>query len=182
MTILNIDISGTDCRVITIRDTSIYNEGSNIFNGILEVKVPGSDCFIFFDVNPGFVKTLNCVALGICCSSSSEKYNELPDGNYEIRYSVAPNEKMMIEYNHFRNCKQFKKYLRVNCDLWKERCTMTQKAFNKKIEELYKIKELIYAAKYAAEECLNIEDALEKYEDVNNKINSITNEQSCSTC
>jgi len=180
MTILNVDITGTDCRSLVIRDTSIYNEGSDIFNAILEIKPPGADCFVFFDVRPGFTKIVNCVSLGICCSTSSEKYNDLPDGNYEIKYSVAPNEKLMVEFNHFRNCTQFKKYLNENCKLWKERCVTTKKEFNKKLEDLYKIKELLYAAKYAAEECLDVKDALEKYEDVNIKLNQ--HGQGCYSC
>lgn len=182
-TILNLDITPNfDCRGLRIKDISQYQNIKKVFNLILEIKAPGQDCFKSFEFAPNFDVTFNCALLNLCCVDCPEEFTELPDGNYEIKFSIAPNLETMVEYNHFRNCKQFKSYLNENCKLWKERCKLTQKDFNKKLDELYKLKELVNAAKYSAEECLDIDGALELYEEANSKLNTLSNGKSCPTC
>jgi len=180
MNILSLDPqNGTDCRTLRIRDTSVYENKENVFNAILEIKIPGESCFKAFDVSLGFDMIFNCKSLNICCETCPEGFTDLPDGNYELKYSVAPNETTMVEFNYFRNCSQFKKYLNKSCELFSNKSSDTPKEFKKKVEALYELKELINSAKYSAEDCLDVDGALELYDEANKKL---INAKGCTNC
>jgi hypothetical protein len=45
------------------------------------------------------------------------KQQEIPDGIYIIRYSVSPNLKVYVEYNHLRVTRLMTNYYKVLCEL-----------------------------------------------------------------
>lgn len=178
---VKIDFS-SDCRVLDIQDSSIYYNIDSVENLIVEIKPPGKDCFLSYEWTPGFRHILNCSTLELCCVDCPNQYSLLPDGNYEIKISIDPNLKTVTEYNYFRICQLFKKYVSAICSLYKEKCDLKKIEFEKRVDELYRIKEMIMSAKYSAEECLDIESAIELYKEAESKLNLISNGKSCLTC
>jgi hypothetical protein len=172
----------SDCRVFSIQDSSIYHNVNLVENLIVEIKPPGVDCFTSFEWVPGFNFVLNCSTLNLCCVDCPNEFSLLPDGNYEIKISIDPNLKTITEYNHFRVCQLFKKYISQVCQLYKDKSDMKKNEFENKLDSLYRIKEIIMSSKYSAEECLDIQSALELYKDAEEKLNILSNGKGCATC
>lgn len=167
----------TTCDKLTIQDSSCYNLNFPVVNTVLEIKVPGTCCFITFSLNTGWCsKTFNCQDLKICCANECMI---LPDGNYEVKYSVDPNLQTMVEYNYFRICQLWNSYIIKVCELRLSKCDFTKKEYKKKLDNLYYIRNMILDSKILAEECLNIEEAYKLYDEAKNLLND---SEGCPTC
>lgn len=173
---LSLEITdGIDCSTLIIRDASVWDITIPIQNAIVEVQTPLSDCFYSFPVGtstsiggnscgiPGFGLALSCAQLEICCSDCPPSSSTLPDGNYNIKFSVDPNLKTMVEFNYFRNCELYTKYIAAVCGTRKMKCDLRPDEYRQKILDLRGIKELIDGAKWSAEECLDVKQALDMY-------------------
>lgn len=168
----------TTCNNLIIQDGSSYNLEFPITNTILEVKLPESCCFISLTLDAGWCATvLDCVDLNTC----ADKYNciGLPDGNYEIRFSVDPNLNSMVEYNYFRICQLWNIYIKKVCQLRVTKCDFTIKEYKKHLDKLYYIRSMILDSKILAEECLDVDAAYELY----NEAKTLLNEsKGCPSC
>lgn len=155
---------GLDCSTLIIRDASQWDPNIPIQNGFVEVMSPLGDCFYPFAFSAaGFGIIVGCSGLQICCTDCTPSESQLPDGNYDIKVSVDPNLKTIQEYNYFRNCNLYSKYIRTICDLRIEKCNLRPSEYLAKLQELRPVKELIDGAKWMAEECLNVKQALAMY-------------------
>lgn len=181
MHILNIDISrNSKCRFLTIKDESLYDVNSTVSNTILEINPPGKSCFYTFNLLTGWCsKTLSCEDFDLCCVGDCKTV--LPDGNYEIKYSVTPNLSTMIEVNHFRVCQIMNSYIKLILNFFHTKCDLSASERKLKQQKLLEIKELIDNSIYMAEEGLDVDSAYELYNEAKDLINDYGN-SSCGTC
>lgn len=173
------EIPSTDCRILTIRDSSHYNEDVNTENAILEVTPPGFKCAVFFELKPRFTITLNTSNLKILPAKTKDQLVCLPDGIYKIKYSVNPNAKLYVEYDLLRNTQQLQAFHTAVCDLFAKKCDMTLKLFEARRTKLIWIKELIDAAKWKVEECGDPDAGIELYNEATRLLDEFNN---CSVC
>jgi hypothetical protein len=179
---LNIDIKKSfDCRTIVIEDISLYDDINKIDNIILEVKPPGTSCFVSFELYKNWKnKVLNCSLLKICCEDCPSSFSALPDGVYDLKYSINPNLKTIVEFSHLRTCQLEKRFMQVLCNFYSNRCEYSKIEQEEKIEELFEIFFNIESAKWMVEECGNIEKGLDLYNDVNNQLDKYEKRCGCS--
>lgn len=158
-----------DCSTLIVRDASIWDQTIPIQNAILEVQSPLSDCFYPFSVTnscgtvPGFAVILGCSQLSLCCADCPPSTSTLPDGNYNIKFSVDPNLATIVEFNYFRTCELYNKYIQAVCTTRGMKNDLRPDEYRQKLLELRSIQELVSAAKWSAEECLDVKQALTIY-------------------
>ena len=169
--------NNTACKALTLQDASIYDAIAPLQNSILEIKPPGKSCFTAFNLLTGWCsKTFACIDFDLCCIS--DDITVLPDGIYEIKYSVDPNLSTMIELDHFRVCNLYKNYLYAICELRSNKCSYSHKAYKLKTKSLYDIKNMIADAVILVEECLDKESGIALYEEAKLLLNA----KGCPTC
>lgn len=176
---LSLSYNNSPCNSLSIQDNSIYDINIPLQNIILEIKPPTKTCFYIFNLQPGWCsKTFTCTDFDLCCGS--DETSLLPDGIYEIKYSVDPNLSTMIEFNHFKVCNLFSAYLSSLCVYFSQR-TNYNKTEKENIESNFsEVKRLINFAIYSAEECLDTIQAIFFYNEASSKLKQINND--CPTC
>ena len=75
--------------LLGIGDSSFYPDGFNIINPTIEVSAPTYNKVIISLQSQGFT-VINSNDLGITCDATCSKMIALPDGVWEITYTVAP--------------------------------------------------------------------------------------------
>ncbi len=152
---------------LTVQDTSIYDEGYEVANEIVEIKPPGSDCYVAFSVHdddcPWKSLTVNCLQLQICKENCGDHLAALPDGVYEIKYSIDPNLSTMVEFSHLRTTKISKRLAVVVCEFFGMKCDFKKSQYKELLDQLIEIEFLIKAAKWKTEECLESTEGIELY-------------------
>lgn len=165
--ILNIPDIMTDC-VLRVEDMSVYEPLMPYTCPTLQVTVPGFTNCITFDsstvpaVAKGFVFNLTACDLELQTTDCGTEYNTLPDGVYILNYSLSPNDRLYVEYNHLRMTALKKKLREEWCKLKLGACEPTAE-IQAKFNELVKITGYLDAAKASAEFCLDIEKAMDLY-------------------
>ena len=170
MTELYLDIQkNNSCKSISIRDASIYNPDLPITCTQLQVKVPGFTNVHTFTPLPHFTQLANMSNLGIYKIGSLPK---IPDGNYEIRYSINPNDQIFVEYNYFSTCQLFEEYVEACLKAYKIEGILK----NKTIDKLFEVSNLMEHAKIAAEECGDANQAAILYKQAQRKLKELNHE------
>lgn len=170
MTELYLDIQkNNSCKSILLKDASIYNPDLPITCTQLSVKVPGFTHAHVFEPLPNFEVLANMSNLGIYKHSPLPK---IPDGNYEIRYSINPNDRIFVEYNYFSVCQLFEEYIEACLKAYKLEGNLS----NKTIDKLFEVSNLMEHAKIAAEECGNADQAATLYKQAQRKLKEINHE------
>ena len=102
-----------NCLSIKVEDNSVYDEDLPVLNPILEIKPPGALNYTpFYFPNKNWKSiTLNCSTLKLCCTKKPCKFTNLPDGVYDLKYSIGPNLETMTEFSHMRVCKIMSNYI-----------------------------------------------------------------------
>ena len=145
---LSLDIPHTNNpRVFRIFDTSVYTDLSKlpVKCGTLQITVPGFNIPVNIDVDPEFNLVLTACDLGLQTIGCDEYSNILPDGIYIIRYSISPNDKVFVEYNHLRVTQFINRYNQKLGDLEIAACEPSVD-IKHQLEELSLIRSLIDAA------------------------------------
>lgn len=173
-----IDNTG-DCRFLHISDISTYDDRENVTNLYLEIKPPGAECFTTFHWYPCFKEKLSCSDLGICCVGCTDELNNLPDGNYEINISITPNQTTLTQYNYFRVCQLNNNYIKKLLSYFANKCNYSRMEKKCKQEELLSIDQLIKASVYMAEDHLDVDKAIELYNEAANKIKNFDDKDNC---
>ena len=156
-----------DC-VLRIVDTSVYSTIVPVDCPILEITLPGFKYSIQFGetttpaIAPGFMLNLTACYLELQFDNCGSAFSAFPDGIYVIKYSVAPNDKVYVEYNHLRITQALLKYEKILCDIDVAACEPT-KEIAKKLEELRKIKMYLEAAKAKVETCHEPKKGMQLY-------------------
>jgi hypothetical protein len=158
---LSLEIPDTNnINVFRIFDTSLYVENVGTNCGLLQITAPGFNTPVSIDVLPQFNLVLNACTLGIQTAYCTEYCNPLPDGIYTIRYSVAPNDKVYIEYNYLRLTQTYNKYFNSLAALEIAACEPDVETKDK-LKELQLIKGFLDAAKVKVEYSHNPEQGME---------------------
>lgn len=156
-----------DVKTLRIEDNSVYDEGYEVANQIVEIKPPGKDCYIPFYVTdvdcPWRFSIYTCLSLQICKAGCSDTMAALPDGIYEIKYSIDPNLSTMVEFLHFRTTRITKRLAEVTCAFFGKKCDYKKSQYKELLDKLIEIEFTIKAAKWKAEECLESIEAIELY-------------------
>ena len=181
---LNIPDVMTDC-VLRIEDTSAYNSLMPYICPTLQILVPGyKNCVSFNDevtssplVAKNFIFNLTACNLGVQQANCGNDYDVIPDGIYVIKYSLSPNDKSYVEYNHLRVTAIKKKLKTAFCELKLSSCEPVPDIKNNFLY-LMDISGYIDAAKAKAEYCLDAEQAMVLY----NYAKKLLDNYSCKIC
>lgn len=173
------EIPTGSCMTMRLIDASRYLSTLTVANALLEITPPGFTCPVVFEVEKDFNRTFNSATLEIAASASYNDLVPLPDGVYEIKYSVNPNAKIYVEYSLLRNCRLTKQYSAAICQLFQDRSKICKKEFEDRRRELIWIKELIDASKYMVEELQDPEEGLNLYNEAAKLVSKINAETIC---
>lgn len=181
MTSLNLHIPETfNTKTLRIEDNSIYDPTPPL-NTILEIRPPSASQYVIFYLSANWKsETFDCEKLRLCYANCTGVQANLPDGIYDIRYSVDPNISTMVEYNHFRTTAIMKRYTKMVCSFFNKRSDYKKSEYIALMDRLIEIDFIIKAAKYKAEECLEKEEALALYDQASTLLKDFENEPCCS--
>ena len=151
--------------ILRIEDTSVYSELRTPECPILEVTLPGFNYAVQFGADviaPGFRVNLTACDLDVQTDNCGTTFKNLPDGIYVIKYSVAPNDTVYVEYNHLRVTNLMLNYKKILCELDLAACEPT-KEIEKKLKDLRLIRDYIEAAKAKVEICHEPKKGMQLY-------------------
>ncbi len=163
-----------------VLDSSFYNEDIDISCARLEVTPPGFDYPVVINAEPYFNIVLNSSNLGLSEVTKYQDLAELPDGVYKIRYSIAPNDKVWVEYEHLRNQHQLNKLFELYCRLKLSNLDPNRDQ-NDTMRQLFKLKSIAETAKIEVEFCGNRDKGLEIYNYVYKQLEKLGDGQ-CNNC
>jgi hypothetical protein len=164
--------------VLKLVDTSVYSPTVPYDCPILEITLPGFNYAIQFDgIEQNFILNLSACDLDIQTVDCGTSLQNLPDGIYIIKYSVAPNNLVYVEYNHLRITKALTCYKEALCELDIAACEPTAE-IDKKMRDLAKIKSYLEAAKAKVEFCHEPKKGMELY----NYAMKLLSKFDCKTC
>ena len=121
--ILSLEIpTVSNCDLLCIKDTSQYSKELAIDCEELLITLPGYSVPVLIKVDNGFDMCLTACTLALQTDNCGTTQAQIPDGIYIIKYSVSPNSKVYVEYNHLRVTKLLTTYYEVLCDLEVQAC------------------------------------------------------------
>ena len=151
--ILSLEIpTVSNCDLLCIKDTSQYSSELAVDCEELLITLPGYSVPVLIKVDSKFDMCLTACTLALQKTNCGTTQEKLPDGIYIIKYSVSPNSKVYVEYNHLRVTRLLTTYYEVLCDLEVQACQpMSDK--QDLLSEMSYIKTLIDAAVANVEYC-----------------------------
>ena len=171
--ILSLEVSPvSNCEVLCIKDTSQYSSDLAIDCEELLITPPGFNNPSLIVVKHGFDLCLNSCALSVQTTNCGDSRSNISDGVYIIRYSVSPNEKVYVEYNHLRVANILAKYNHILCDIDMKPCEPDSERAEV-ISELGYIRTLIDAAVAKVEYCQSPEEGMELYKYAKRRLDKI---------
>lgn len=177
---LGLDILDTsNPKTFRIKDLSYYNPKIATENALIHIKSPGFTKHQGFKVKPYFDMAFNASLLNIGPARTKKELIDLPDGLYNINYSIKPNDQIYVEYDYFRIMRLLYKYYKSVDELFNKRFKITKADFERNRKELMWIKELIDVSKYKVEECGEFDKGMEIYNEANFLLNSHTLNCAC---
>tara|TARA_Y100000034_G_C6819205_1_gene368781 strand:- start:404 stop:952 length:549 start_codon:yes stop_codon:yes gene_type:complete len=166
-----------NCEILKITDTSQYADNLDVDCAQLLITPPGSVYVAPISVQQGFDLNINPCALSMQSTGCDENRINLPDGIYIIRYSVAPNDKVYVEYNILRTTILLSTYYKKLCELDVKPCEPSSSK-EQLLGEMKYIRTLIDAAKAKIEYCQSPSEGMELYNFAKKKLTKIT----CDVC
>lgn len=160
---LSLDVPETNnCGILRVVDTSVYDEHVPVTCGLLEITPPGFNEPVRINVDPGFSLIITACDLELQITGCGETLQTLPDGVYDIKYSVSPNDKVYVEYHYLRICQINATYFNDLCRLEMAACE-PQPDVKAALTELRMIRNFIDAAKAKVEYCDDVDAGMELY-------------------
>ena len=172
--ILSLEIpTVSNCDLLCIKDTSQYSKELAIDCEELLITLPGYSVPVLIKVDNGFDMCLTACTLALQTDNCGTTQTQIPDGIYIIKYSVSPNSKVYVEYNHLRVTKLLTTYYEVLCDLNVQPC---QPDINKQelLSEMYYIRTMIDAAVSNVEYCQSSAQGMQLYNYAKQRLNKIS--------
>jgi hypothetical protein len=146
--------------ILVVEDISVYDSILPVSCETLQIVYPGGSRAVQISVNQGFRSILNACTLGYTISTAcTTSCPEIPDGIYNIQYSVSPNDKVFVEYNHLRTTSALNRWNNMLCRLDMKAC-LPGKEEEYQLQQLYMIKGFIDSAKAAVEVCHRNENGI----------------------
>lgn len=137
--------------ILVIEDTSIYTSLIPVTCETLQILYPGSNIPVQIAVEKGQRYILNACMLGILASTQcTDSCPAIPDGIYNIQYSVSPNSTLYVEYNHLRCTDILNRWGDALCRIDMKPC-LPSKDQEYLLQHLYMIKGFIDSAKLLVE-------------------------------
>ena len=158
--------------LLCIKDTSQYSTELAIDCSELLITLPGYKQTVLIKVDSGFDMCLTACALSTQTVDCGTVQSNLPDGIYVIRYSVSPNDKVFVEYNHLKVTQLMTSYYEVLCDLDVHACqpNSTKQSL---LAELGYIRTMIDAAVSNVEYCQSAAHGMQLYNYAKTRLNKI---------
>jgi len=101
--ILSLEIpTVSNCDLLCIKDTSQYSKELAVDCEELLITLPGYTVPVLIKVDKDFDMCLTACTLALQKTECGTVQQNIPDGIYIIKYSVSPNSKVYVEYNHLR--------------------------------------------------------------------------------
>lgn len=146
--------------ILLVEDTSIYDPLLGINCPTLQITYPGALQPVAISVQSGFRAVLNACMIGLLPTvQCSDQCPCIPDGIYNIQYSVQPNDKVFVEYNHLRVTKAINKWKGLLCQLDLQ-CCVPSAEMAQLLNEMYIIRGYISAAVASVENCHKNQDGI----------------------
>lgn len=159
--------------VLVISDTSIYDTLLAIDCPTLQILYPGGTTPVLIDVQPGFRAVLNACALGIVgATECTDNCPCLPDGIYDIRYSVSPHDRVFVEYASMRVTRTRNKRLELMCRLDLQ-CCLPGAEMEQALVDLYIIAGFIDTAVASVENCHEFQEGTNLLKFANTLLNKM---------
>lgn len=168
--------------ILRVVDTSVYNPDRDPDCLLLQITLPGFKRPVEITeptIEAGFIVNLTACDLGVQTTGCGTTYADLPDGIYIIKYSVAPNQLVYVEYNHLRITCALHKIQKIYCDLDIAACDPPAET-KAKLNEVRLIQQYLNAAKAMVEFCHNPRKGMELYNYALKLLNKCSS--SCSSC
>ena len=168
--ILSLEIpTVSNCEVLCVKDTSQYTTKLEVDCSELLITMPG---FTAPKINWIKNNEINACVLALQTVDCGTKRTKLPDGVYVVRYSVSPNDKVYVEYNHLRITNLLTTYYQKLCDIDVKPCEPSSEREDL-LREMNYIKTLIDAAVAEVEYCSNPNKGMELYNYAEKLLNKI---------
>ena len=172
--ILSLEIpTVSNCNLLCIKDTSQYSENLAVECEELLITLPGYSVPVLIKVDKDFDMCLTACTLALQSENCGTEQQNIPDGIYIIRYSVSPNSKVYVEYNHLRVTKLLSQYYEVLCDLEVQACQPDSEKQSLLAEMSY-IRTVIDAAVANVEYCQSAAHGMQLYNYAKSRLNKIS--------
>tara|TARA_R110000868_G_scaffold298608_1_gene558762 strand:+ start:239 stop:790 length:552 start_codon:yes stop_codon:yes gene_type:complete len=172
--ILSLEIpTVSNCSLLCIKDTSQYSTELEVDCEELLITLPGYSVPVLIKVDKNFDFCLTACALGSQKTNCGTTQQDIPDGIYIVRYSVSPNLKVYVEYNHLRVTSLVTKYYNALCALNIQACQPESKK-QSLLNEMNFIRTMIDAAVANAEYCSSSAQAMQLYNYAKERLNKIS--------
>ena len=176
---LSLDIQqSNNCSLFRVADTSIYSPDLEVTCPILQILPPGFNEPVSISVTAEFNILVTACVLGIQKSNCGTEAVTLPDGVYDIRYSVSPNDKVFVQYHYLRNCQVLNAYYLELCKLELAACE-PEADVKDQLEELRLIKSYLDAAKAKVEHCNDIMQGMQLFIYAKNRLEKFGRDGCC---
>jgi len=162
--ILSLDIPQLSNEgIFMVNDISIYDTSIAVSCPNLQITPPGYIQPASLTVTPGFRLALNACTMGIMSSTScADSCPALADGIWDVRYSVSPNDKVFVEYKHFRIVAALNRYYGMLCEL-NLPCCLPSAELQYQLSQLDIIHNYLISAKVTCEDAHRFDDAINQY-------------------
>ena len=171
--ILSLEIPAvSNCELLCIKDTSQYNPDLAIDCEELLITLPGYSVPVLIKVDKNFDMCLTACTLALQTKKCGTTQESIPDGIYIIKYSVSPNSKVYVEYNHLRVTRLLTTYYEVLCDLDVNACQPNSEK-QALLSEMSYIRTMIDAAVSNVEYCQSAAQGLQLYSYAKTRLNKI---------
>ena len=171
--ILSLEIpTVSNCDLLCIKDTSQYSKDLAVDCEELLITLPGYSVPVLLKVDSKFDMCLTACTLALQKADCGTTQQKIPDGIYIIRYSVSPNTKVFVEYNHLRVTRLLTTYYEVLCDLDVQACQPDTRKQDIYTEMSY-IRTMIDAAVSNVEYCESPAQGMQLYNYAKTRLNKI---------
>tara|TARA_R110002012_G_scaffold317536_2_gene534227 strand:+ start:1013 stop:1588 length:576 start_codon:yes stop_codon:yes gene_type:complete len=171
--ILSLEIpTVSNCDLLCIKDTSQYSKELAVDCEELLITLPGYTVPVLIKVDKDFDMCLTACTLALQKTECGTVQQNIPDGIYIIRYSVSPNSKVYVEYNHLRVTRLMTEYYNVLCGLDVQACQPNSDK-EELLSELYYIRTMIDAAVSNVEYCQSSAQGMQLYNYAKQRLNKI---------
>lgn len=150
--------------IFRVYDTGIYDPMLPKDCPTLEITPPGfSSPAVITNLAPNFTANITACDMGIQTANCSNYNNDLSDGVYIVRWSLAPNATVYVEYNHLRITNALNKYQEALCCIQKNFGCAPSPEILKKVQQAQLIRTYLDAAKAEVEYCHHPKDGMSTY-------------------
>lgn len=176
---LSLELPDTNnTKILRIFDTSVFAPEIPVKCGTLSITSPGFSVPALIEVTPGFNLILTACKLGLGSDQCFENMACLSDGIYTVNFSVSPNDRVYVEYNHLRITETLNEYFGHLCQLEIAACDPSSEV-KAKLKELRLIKSLLEAAKVKVEYCNSPIQGLDIFHYAQKKLKAYTGCKNC---